>query len=233
MLKHITTYALIRIKAKYAKYFKPKGKSGFLSQLKSQDTVLDVGCSNNFFKLIAINPKSNFYAIDINNPIRSPLFKHKKFYKSSSKHFASDILNINETFDYVVSSHNLEHCEEPIHTLKALCSVVKVGGSIFLSFPSIDSLNFPSRDGTLNFFDDPTHLNNPLDYDQICQTLLENNFSILYSSKNYQPFFLYFLGLILEPVSRFTKRVLPGTWAFYGFETIIHAKKNSRTSNKY
>ena len=43
--------------------------------------------------------------------------------------------------------------------------------------------------------------------------------------KSYKPFLLWFIGGLLEPISKITKRVGSETWAFYGFEAIIIAEK--------
>jgi hypothetical protein len=56
--------------------------------------------------------------------------------------------------------------------------------------------------------------------------LIENNgFKIIYKRKKYKPFLGWLLGLLVEPFSRHSKKVLQGTWAFWGFESIIIAEK--------
>jgi len=44
-------------------------------------------------------------------------------------------------------------------------------------------------------------------------------------SKSYKPFFLYLIGFFLEWKSKRDIKVYIWTWAYYGFETIIWAKK--------
>ena len=51
---------------------------------------------------------------------------------------------------------------------------VKRGGSLYLSFPSAKSLSFPSRIGTLNYYDDITHNNEPPDLENIIEILKKN-----------------------------------------------------------
>ena len=74
---------------------------------------------------------------------------------------------------------------------------------------------------TLNYNDDPTHKNQPPDFDQIINLLIVNNFEIIYAERNYKPFILKTLGYITDPISIFLKSSLPGIWEKWGFESII------------
>ena len=139
--------------------------------------------------------------------------------------FSDAILNIKGPFDAVISAHNLEHCNDREKTLDAMIKVLKTGGLLYLSFPTEGSVDFPSREGTLNYYDDKTHKDKPPDYDKVLALLRANNIEIIFSSKSYKPFFYYLIGFFSEWKSRRDKRVDPSTWAFYGFETIIWGKK--------
>jgi len=48
---------------------------------------------------------------------------------------------------------------------------------------------------------------------------------IMTYKKKYQPIGLYFIGFLVEPFSKLFNKVLIGTWEYYGFETIIIARK--------
>ena len=95
---------------------------------------------------------------------------------------------------------------------------------LYLAFPTENSVNFPSRDGTLNFYDDETHIFLPK-YNDILTKLEENGVVVSYSCKEYHPFVLKLWGAIIEPLSKKKKKVYPGTWAFWGFETKIWGNK--------
>jgi hypothetical protein len=61
------------------------------------------------------------------------------------------------------------------------------------------------------------------------EILKENNMEIIISKRSYKPAINYLFGLLLEPLSKIMKKVLwstYGTWAYWGFETIIWAKKS-------
>jgi hypothetical protein len=105
-----------------------------------------------------------------------------------------------------------------------------VGGSIFLAFPCELSTSFPKRGGTLNYFDDSTHKFNPPNYDSILLTLKKFEFEVVYSNKNYMPKLLWFVGFLAEPLSKFKNQNMVGTWEYWGFESIIIAKKTDQSS---
>jgi hypothetical protein len=122
----------------------------------------------------------------------------------------------------------LEHCNDREETFNGIVKILKHGGNLFVSFPTKDSINFPSRKGTLNYYDDSTHKYNPPDFYKIISTLKENNFDIIFSSSSYKPLLYFLIGLLLEPLSKITNRVLfnsYGTWSYWGFESIIWARK--------
>jgi hypothetical protein len=112
--------------------------------------------------------------------------------------------------------------------LNAMMNIIKRNGKLFLSFPTNKSINFPHRKGTLNYYDDSTHRYNPPYFDEIIQKLKENNFEIIFQNVSYKPIMYFLIGLMLEPLSKLTKHVLfssYATWSYWGFESIIWAKK--------
>lgn len=208
------------------KLLRPYGKGWFVSQLDPKATILDVGCGNNSpYKVKLFLPHCHYTGIDIE------LHKHTKplltdvYVESSPDEFAADIERLDVLFDGVISSHNLEHCNERDRTLLAMLNKVKPAGKIFISFPTENSIVFPSRKGTLNYFDDETHKQKPPHFQKVLRTLNENDFNIIYKNKNYAPKFLYHVGLIFEPLSKLLAKKMIGTWEYYGFESIIIAEK--------
>lgn len=80
------------------------------------------------------------------------------------------------------------------------------------------------REGCLNFYDDVTH-QHLAEYEKILATLLENGMKIEYKCKSYRPYILRRIGKRNEAKNREMHKVLEGTWAYYGFETVIWARK--------
>ena len=82
----------------------------------------------------------------------------------------------------------------------------------------------PSREGTLNFWDDDTHVRPP-DYQRVLDLLAAEDVTIDFSAERYRPPARLAVGVLTEPISRVRKKVMPGTWALYGFETVIWATR--------
>jgi len=212
---------------KMKKILRPNGREDFISNLPNGANLLDVGCGNNSpFKTKIINNSLIYTGLDIGDYNQTTPNLADKYILSTPEEFALTISKMTNSFDAVISSHNLEHCDDRQATLIAMLDSIKVGGRLFISFPSERSVEFPSRGGTLNYFDDPTHKLKPPSYAEVIQTIISKGFEIQFQSPNYSPVMSRFLGFILEPLSRLRNQVMFATLAFYGYETIIIAKKS-------
>lgn len=143
------------------------------------------------------------------------------------ENFANVIMNYENSIDAVISTHNLEHCNEPDKVINAMIKSLKPNGILYLAVPCEDSAKFPNREGTLNFYDDPTHIN-LFKYNELLKKLknANNKMQIVYKRKRFFPIIDAFIGLCIEPISRIRNKVMVGTWSLYGFQTVIIAKKN-------
>ena len=65
----------------------------------------------------------------------------------------------------------------------------------------------------------------PPKFQALTDELKNNNFEIIFSIQRNKPILLWLIGLIIEPYSKYKKKILKGTWEYYGFESIIWAKK--------
>ena len=205
------------------------GKTNFIYKLNEHSSILDVGCGNasTILDIKSLKPRSKLTGIDIDDYKQTAESKKliDNYVISQPRHFARAIEDIPGKFDVVMSSHNLEHTLDRDKVLINMLSKVEKNGLFYLSFPCMESTKFPSRQGTLNYFDDETHHDIPPSYDDTIRVIQEHGFKITYSTRRHRPMLLFFIGLILEPISKLKKKVLRGTWEYYGFESIIHAKK--------
>lgn len=204
-----------------------KGKQAFIRKIRRGGKVLDLGCGNSSPYLVKLSrPDVEYWGIDVcdyNNEKGKQYADH--YIISDPLDFVNTIEGLPVKFDAIISSHNIEHCNDPIGTVNAFCEKIKKGGLLYFSFPSEDSVNFPKRKGTLNFYDDNTHIFLPK-YKEMVRILQNNGFNIEFSKRKYQPFALRIIGGVLEPISKLKQKVFLGTWAYWGFETKIWAKKN-------
>lgn len=207
---------------------KRKGIDYFIRCLPRNCSVLDVGCGNNSpWRFKTQRPDIYYIGIDIGdyNQATDSIGYADKYIVTTPSSFATEIAKLKGQMDALVSSHNIEHCNQPDDVLEAMLEAIKAGGSIYLCFPCEESVHFPKRFGTLNFYDDPTHKKVP-NWEKIILKITSEGFSINFSARRYRPWFLSIVGLILEPISVATKRVMPlVTWALYGFESVIWASR--------
>lgn len=203
-----------------------RGKASFISRLNDNIKILDVGCGNSSpYYVKQIKPDCFYTGVDVCNYMQNKPNLADKYIIVEPELFSSAINDLPDLYDAVISSHNLEHCNDRVATLTAISKKINVGGFLYLSFPCESSIKFPTRSGTLNYFDDTTHLNLPPKFNQTIEFLVNNNFKILFSVRRYKPFTLFIIGMFLEIFSRHKKRIYLGTWEFYGFESIIWAEK--------
>ena len=223
-----------QIRNRIASFLHPHGKVSFLRSLGRHPNILDVGCGNDaVVRIKRISPDCHYTGIDTADYNLSETAKllMENYVKVPADHFAAGIKSLTRSFDGVISSHNLEHCDDRNATLSAMMAVVSTGGRIFLSFPCEESVHFPSREGTLNYYDDSTHKGNPPSFLDVISNLEGNGFTVDFARRRYRPLLMRGIGFLTEPLSRVRGRLMTGTWALYGFETIVVATKVGRATD--
>ena len=217
---------------KFLYYFiNNKGLKSFLLRYSDSDlstNILDIGCGNDSaIQIKKFLPKAHYTGVDIQKYNCSDMNNKliDKMVIANSKNFHIKIAKLEPKYDLVISSHNLEHCLYRYSVLKSISKVIKPGGKLYLSFPCEKSINYPLRKGTLNYFTDKTHREMPPDFATVKKILKQNNIEIIFATQSYKPLVKFLIGFLLEPLSIITGRVFPSTWAYWGFETIIHGKK--------
>lgn len=205
---------------------RPRGLRSFLSRSKNNPKILDVGCGNRSSIFIkSIIPSSEVFGIDIGDYNQSAeskkLFNH--YITTPPEDFHSAINNFKENFDLVISNHNIEHCNNPRGTFSAMIDRLVTGGNLFIATPSTRSVNFPSREGTLNFYDDTTH-KSPINLMDLFQSE-SHRIECIYYSDSYRPAFWALIGWFNEYFSKKRNKNMLGTWDYFGFEQIIWIKK--------
>lgn len=203
---------------------KRRGRLAFLRTLPQHARVLDVGCGNNSpreFKML--RPDLVYTGLDVGDYNQQDSVRYAEAYVVvPSSEFARTIADHAGQMDAVVSAHNLEHCDDPDRVLDAMVAALRPGGRLYLAFPCEESVRFPKRQGSLNFFDDATHKRVP-DWDRVLGILRERGVTLAYACPRYRPLILASVGLLLEPLGRLLGRNMPAgsTWALYGFESIV------------
>ena len=98
--------------------------------------LLEVGCGSG--KFLELSQKNGVKAVGLDTTLASVQQckdKGLEVYPSTLEEFINSSDGSQHKFDYVVSFHCLEHVDDPKSLVKAMCSVLKPTGSIFLSTP--------------------------------------------------------------------------------------------------
>lgn len=123
--------------------------------------LLDIGSGNNSAtKTMALFPQCEYYGLDLdrnynNNP--ADFQAMKGFYEMDLTLLNYQCLP-DEFFDAILMVHVIEHLHNGEEVLKALLPKLKPGGSFYIEYPGEKSTRLPSMKGSLNYYDDVTHV---------------------------------------------------------------------------
>lgn len=101
---------------------------------KSKSKILDIGCGNGIILSTLIKlgfDIENLYGVDINEEKLKSLNIKNIF--NIDMHDLSIFKN--NTFDYVISTHSLEHALDPIQVLSELHRIIKSDGKVLIVIP--------------------------------------------------------------------------------------------------
>lgn len=194
--------------------------------------ILDVGCGNHSPVVTKRWFPGCYYAgADIQHYNNSPddLAAMDVFYPVGEDGSGYDAIPDN-SFDFVILNHVIEHMRQPLETLEKLCAKLRPGGYIWIAFPSIKSLGLPSsEDETLQFCDDPTHIYVP-DVREIANLLLVHGVRIVHAGPSRES-----LGTTAKDSIRLARKLLrkfltgrfsgKGMWYILGFEDHVFGQR--------
>jgi SAM-dependent methyltransferase len=198
----------------------------FLSKLPTGGRILDVGCGNDSpFNIKRLRPDCRYTGIDVGDYNQSNAVADVEYILTSGSKFADEIYSLAGSFDAVISTHNIEHCDHREKTFDAMLKALKPGGQLYMLFPSELSASLPSRRGCLNYFDDGTHAAEPPNFQNLIDHLKRMGFEIVIARREYMPSADFLRGMVNDKESVREGWIKPGTWSYYGFESIIWAKR--------
>jgi SAM-dependent methyltransferase len=198
----------------------------------SEDKIklLDVGCGNKSPSItVSLFPKVEYFGLDKQE--YNLTNEDKKILEN--KYFLVDLDNLSELdnalpnnyFDFIIMSHVIEHTRKGTEILEILSKKLKVGGGIYIEFPSVRSLSFPSMEGCLNFCDDSTHVR-LYDIKEVANTLIKCGFKITKAGTRRN-----FIRCLLTPMViiyhliEYNKIMGSAFWDILGFAGFLYSVK--------
>lgn len=199
------------------KHFKNKGFN-----------ILDVGCGNHSASYTKFFfPNCQYYGIDSTTEYNTS----KNDFELMEKFYEKDITQLqfndipNDFFDVIMMTHIIEHLHNGDAVIASLLPKLKMGGVIYIEYPSARSVNLPSKPETLNFYDDPTHVRI---YTVEELNLLLQKYGLKVKEAGIRR---SWLNILLMPAkiiyNKFKKGFVPGSvyWDLYGFAEFVYAIK--------
>lgn len=124
-------------------------------------SLLDIGAGNHSAsKTKKWYPEAVYHGVDLDktyNNDENDLRQMHAFYEMNLEDLQFDVIPENH-FDFIMCAHVIEHLKNGDQVLEKLLSKIKPGGYLYVEFPGYRSTQLPSMYGTLNFFDDHTHV---------------------------------------------------------------------------
>jgi len=191
-------------------------------------TLLDVGSGNKSatdFKTYF--PKGKYHGIDIvrdYNYEPEDFDQMEAFYEMDLEALKFDTIPDNH-FDAILMAHIIEHLKNGDEVVRKMTSKLKSGGVIYIEYPGEKSTKLPSRKGTLNFYDDDTHVR-VYSVSEVSKVLEESGFDVLSGGTRRS-----WRNIFMMPIKFIHNRLKYGYimasvfWDWYGFAEYVWARK--------
>lgn len=190
--------------------------------------LLDIGAGNHSAsKTKKWFPNCEYHGLDLNknyNNDENDFKQMKSFYELNLEDLNLDIVP-NAHFDFIMMAHVIEHLKNGEEVLVKLLAKLKPGGYLYVEYPGIKSTQLPRMNGTLNFFDDETHVR-VYSLTELYNLFLKNNTEIIKGgTRRYMPNILMMPFKVIHNLIKYGK-ILPSIfWDFFGFAEFILIKK--------
>lgn len=191
-------------------------------------SLLDVGAGNHSAsKTKRLFPHCEYYGIDLDrhfNNDENDFAAMEVFYEMDLTLLQFDAIPDNH-FDFIRMTHIIEHLYNGDEVIRNLLPKLKKEGFIYIEYPGQKSTTLPSMNGTLNFYDDPTHVR-IYSVKELTGLLEKNNCAILSAGSRRNWVFL--AAMPFRVMVNFLKGRKPQGnmfWDLLGFAEFVYAKK--------
>lgn len=190
--------------------------------------LLDIGAGNHSAsKTKKWFPLCEYHGLDLDkhyNNDENDFKVVKAFYEVNLESLEFDSIPDNH-FDFIMMAHVIEHLKNGDEVVEKLLSKLKPGGYFYLEFPGMKSTRLPRMKGTLNYFDDHTHVR-IFSLREMYNLFLRNNFEIVNGGvRRHWPNIFMIPIKIPHNIIKYGKIIPSIFWDLFGFADFVIAKK--------
>jgi len=154
--------------------------------------LLDIGTGNHSAtKTKMVFPQCEYHGVDMSkdyNNSEEDFLLMKSFYEMDLTRLNFSSIPENY-FDAILMVHVIEHLYNGDEVIKGILQKLKRGGYMYIEYPGVKSTKLPSMYGTLNFYDDPTHVR-LYSIKELSKLFASNNCKVLKSGIRRNPWFM-------------------------------------------
>jgi SAM-dependent methyltransferase len=223
---------MIEMRSRIKRFFKGFN-SKFLFLKKSfagrSFKLLDVGAGNHSAsKIVFLFPHCEYYGVDMNKDYNN----NAEDFKAMKGFYEMDLTKLDfhtipdNYFDGIWIVHVIEHLFNGDEVIKGLLPKLKSGGFMYVEYPGLKSTKLPHMNGTLNFYDDETHVR-IYSVKELEKLFTQNNCTVLESGTRRNKYFIISAPFrIFSHLARGKKLIGNIFWDILGFAEFIYIKKN-------
>jgi SAM-dependent methyltransferase len=190
--------------------------------------LLDVGAGNHSASRIhKIFPACLYYGLDMTklyNNSEEDFKVMQDFYELDLTKLDYSIIPDN-FFDGIWMAHVIEHLHNGDEVVSKLLEKLKPGGYFYIEYPGKKSTTLPSMHGSLNFYDDVSHVR-IYSVKELSEVFKRNDCTIIKSGTRRN--WYYIAGMPVKIIASFiTRKKMQGNifWDLLGFAEFLYIKK--------
>jgi SAM-dependent methyltransferase len=191
-------------------------------------SFLDVGAGNHSAsKTVALFPDCAYYGVDLSKDYNNS----EADFKAMKGFYEMDLTLLDfraipdHAYDGIWIVHVIEHLKNGEEVLDGLMAKLKPGGFMYVEYPGPKSKHLPSMHGTLNFYDDPTHVR-LYDVEALSERFKKNGFRILESGTRRNWYFIVSAPFrVIQHIFRGKKLIGNIFWDILGFAEFLFVQK--------
>ncbi len=190
--------------------------------------LLDIGAGNHSAsKTKKWYPNCEYHGVDLDknyNNDESDFKVMHSFYEMNLEELNFGVIPDNY-FDFIMMAHVIEHLRNGDDVVEQLLTKLRPGGLIYIEFPGYRSSQLPHMDGTLNYYDDPTHVR-IYSVPELMNLAMRNNMKVLTGGyRRHLPTMLLMPFKIPHNLIVYGKIIPSIFWDYFGFAEYILAVK--------